>query len=166
MYLKLFAYFDIVPLKIHWAKWSGFSDIDRCRAVITTVDKHELFRILNRGLFSLWVNCPHDLAVKTQALREFFILHFATTWKRILIKKSFISISCVHFEWVFKTIWHEITFKQRKTFTMLASPMTKTRCIREDMYVKHYTSFNISREYNIESIRVRIRSELTVWTKF
>jgi len=40
-----------------------------------TIDKHELlFRIINRGLFSLWVNFPHDLAVKTQALREFFIL--------------------------------------------------------------------------------------------
>jgi len=39
-----------------------------------TVDKHELlFRILNRGVFSLWVNCPHDLAVKNTGVER--ILH-------------------------------------------------------------------------------------------
>jgi len=40
-----------------------------------TVVKHELlFRLLNRGLFLLWTKCVHDLAVKSQPLREFFIL--------------------------------------------------------------------------------------------
>jgi len=57
-------------------------------AVIMTVDEHEvLLRVLNRGLFlSVWVYFVHDLAVKSQAMREFFILaYFAATWKRILI---------------------------------------------------------------------------------
>ena len=41
------------------------------------VDKHELlFHILNRGLFSMWAYYVHDLAVKTQALREFFTLYY------------------------------------------------------------------------------------------
>jgi len=45
-----------------------------------------LFRILNRGLFALCVNCVHNLAVITQTLREFFLLdYFAATWKRIPI---------------------------------------------------------------------------------
>jgi len=54
---------------------------------VMAVVKHELlFRILNRGLFSLWANCAHDLAVYTQALSAFFILdYFAATWKRIAI---------------------------------------------------------------------------------
>ena len=43
-----------------------------------TVDKHELlFRVLNRGLFSLWANCEQHLAVKSHALREFFILDYS-----------------------------------------------------------------------------------------
>mgnify|MGYP007133553071 CR=1 FL=1 len=99
----IIAYLYIVPWKMPWDKWLWFYDIDRCQPVIMTVDKHELlFRILNRGLFLLWANCVHDLAVKTQALREFFILYyFAATWKRILIFFHSVSISSVHFKWFF-----------------------------------------------------------------
>ena len=66
-----------------------------------TVDKHELlFCILIGGLFSLWANCVHDLVVKTQALREFFILDYVpVTWKCIPIIFSFISNSSIHVEW-------------------------------------------------------------------
>jgi len=48
------AYFDIVPLKV-----LEISDHDSTLlTVIMTVDKHELlFRMINRGLFSLWSNC-------------------------------------------------------------------------------------------------------------
>jgi len=65
-----------------------------------TVDKHELlFRVLNVGLFSLWANCVHDLAVKTQALQEFFILaYFVATLKRIPVCFLFISNSSVTHE--------------------------------------------------------------------
>ena len=48
------------------------SDHDRWQEVIMTLDKHELlFHITNRGLFSLREVCIHDLAVKTEAFREF-----------------------------------------------------------------------------------------------
>ena len=79
------AFFDIVPLKMHWDKSSWFYDIDRLSSSDHDRDKHELlFHIINRGLFSLWVNCIHDLAVKTQAFREFFILrYFDATWNHI-----------------------------------------------------------------------------------
>jgi len=73
-YYFIIAYFEFVLLKVHWDKWLWFYDIDRCQAVIMTVDKHKLlFSMLNRELFSLWVDCVHNLSVKTQALREFSI---------------------------------------------------------------------------------------------
>ena len=34
VYYCIIAYFDIVTLKMHWDKWSGFYDIDRRQVVM------------------------------------------------------------------------------------------------------------------------------------
>ena len=123
------AYFDIVPLEMHWDKWSWFYNIDRCHTMIMTVDKHELlFRILNRGLFSLLTNCVHKLAVKTQPLREFFIRDMETYSNMFPSSRTLV--------YMLNSLFNDltrITFKQRITVPILASHMIKSRWIREEI---------------------------------
>ena len=150
------AYFDIVPFKMDWDKW---------QAAIMIVDKHELW--LNSGLFSLWSNCVHDLAVTHRRWEKSSYLTISPRLWKIFryVFPSSRTLVCMFNEFC-SMLWHELIFKQRRTITMLASHMAKTRCISEEMYVKWYKSWNISGEQNKESIRIWIRSEFKAWIIF
>jgi len=73
--------------------------------------------ITQRTIFSLWANCVHDLDVKTQTLKS----------------SSYLNISPRHGN-VLRYVF-ELTFQQTRTVTILASHMTKNRCVREEIYV-------------------------------
>jgi len=53
-------------------------------------------------------------------------------YKFLSIWGAFISLPAI---FLFLMILHKFTLKQRRTITMLVLLMTKTRCIREEMYV-------------------------------